>query len=215
MENTNETIIKFIIGAIKDEWSKVIFLLRFSDGAFGFDLIVDDQKRVIDTFSIDPKLTELRQSFKSKLKNPENKFNRVKFKIFKDETYTVEYYWDQEAYVAEKQSISKSFSSWLNWRLETMIYEAGYPDFDSWQKAITEFTYINGTMHYSGKIYVDNTAKELLLTFPQYMVDSFIEHYEITNKGILSHVWPKWNKLTIESHHAVFEEELHEKYELI
>jgi hypothetical protein len=214
MNELNRIVVKFLISSIKiTNWSKALYIISFSEGSYEGKFTIENEIAHLEP-EIMSLVKEIRNDFK-KLFPTNEKFNRVKFEILKDETYTVDYYWDQEAYLEEKQKSAKNFSDWVNWRLETMIYEAGYGDFDKWQYAISEFSNINGTLHYTGKIYVDNTAEELVLTFPQYMIDSFMEHFEITNNGILSHLWPKWNKLTVESHHEIYDIEQHEKYELV
>jgi hypothetical protein len=144
-----------------------------------------------------------------------NRFNKVEFEIYKDGTYKANYYWDEAEDKDQKLKTAELFPIWLHERFLQFLFEAGYGDNSNWQKGIFK-THINKerNINIETTLYNKDIAFSADPKFPKYVYESVLHHYEITNHGLLSNVFKKWDTLIIHSRYTSVDLEKDVEYHL-
>jgi hypothetical protein len=71
----------------------------------------------------------------------------------------------------------------------------------TWDRGIFTFKLENSRVIPEIILYKNDIARIADLERPTYFIQALVEHYEITNQGILREAWKPWNKLAIHSPH--------------
>lgn len=134
--------------------------------------------------------------------DPVHRFNKVEFEVFKDGTYKASYVWDEAEFLKDKQSTAEVFPLWLNDRFHQFLFEAGYGDDLDWQNGTCIVKIIENQVKISITLYNKGKAFEAAVTFPAPVIEGILFHHQITNQGLLSGTWPKWNTLIIHTNQS-------------
>ncbi|PRB04100.1 hypothetical protein CQ046_07695 [Chryseobacterium sp. MYb7] len=204
------------------KWKQAEVVIRITPGSMGYEsLFFTDENNNEEDFWIDFKeirilFDRLRESY-SKSKDTGNKFNRYKFILSSEGTYSEKYWWDAEQ---DRQDLLKGaevFFQWANERMMSMIFEfekdnnllpTQYDNDDeleylsSWDSGVFTF-HINDKSELEYKIVLTKDGVERVLEMPlkDYFIDGILEHHKITNT-ILFDEWRPWNTLKIKSPHT-------------
>lgn len=221
VEQVNQNIVSFIIGVIKAEkWQTMKVTFAFSEsGSLGWNSKLDDIDFYLDPFDIGPKVKTLREYF-TKVKDDEKKhFNKVKFEIFRDGTHKANYYWDEGIIDEQKRKKAQNMAGWLAQRIPTMIAYQGYAlydqfhfkgdiinneddaneygSYDGWRNGVFTFDFRDNNLKTDIEVEKATGRVSIPLNYEEWFINDLWEHYEITNKGMLSNEWKPWNVLEI------------------
>lgn len=131
----------------------------------------------------------------------EKRFNKVEFEIYQDNTYKANFYWDDAEVKKQKSQWAFVLPQWVNDRLISLLFSAGYGEIDSWQKGVFTFQIKDKQLSFEGIIFNKEESTKVHVSLPDYLIEGILEHYEITNEGLLADEWSKWNTIIIRSPH--------------
>ncbi|MDR6563968.1 MULTISPECIES: hypothetical protein [unclassified Arcicella] len=208
----NENVKTFFQKLLIDkEFSTASIYFEFSPSAsMNFILLINKEITYLSIFNLDDEVIDsIKKYFKTQFiqfhpslgfKPDIEKWNKAVFEYFKDETLNTSYVWDQGLYIKKMKRAAYNFSHWVQGRLTTMMFEEGGFDKRKWHRATGEFWITNNNeVTFVGRAFNKrNTEHPININLDSWHVrESFIEHYEMTNHGLLKEFWKPWNKLTI------------------
>jgi hypothetical protein len=203
------------------DWKKIKFSTKISDsGSSRPAMFIEDYEGEIRPFRPSPKnlifdIDDIATTnFNTYKTDPSTRFNKVEFEVYRDGSYTANYYWDEAEDKAQKLKTAEVFPHWLNDRMISLLFSAGYGDEESWQNGVFRFTVMPPDVNVKIKLYNQEVASEAFVTLPQFIIEDIISHYEITNNGLLSDTWQKWNIIILKSPHNTLDLEKDVEYRL-
>jgi len=201
------------------EWDKTVFKNTFTEsGSSSPDLQVfnvNGERIYFDFEKIFKVNSYFRNYFNSTQRNLEQRFNKVEFEINRDGYYKANYYWDEAEAKDQKLKTAEVFPIWLHERFLQFLFEAGYGDNNNWQKGVFKI-HINKerSVNVETTLYNKDIAFGADPKFPKQVYDAILHHYEITNHGLLSDVFKKWDTLIIHSRYTSVDLEKDVEYHL-
>jgi hypothetical protein len=211
LDRINEQVIIFFKKILSDKaWEITQLIFEYNQTAsMRFTFYIDSNAVYIRIFDLDIDLeNSIKSYFKSQfIQNNQllgynegvDKWNKAIFEYSKDGTLKSEYVWDNAQKIEEEKSTAYHFCHWLQRRLTTMMYEESGFDKRKWDRATGEFWVNDQEVKFVGKAFNKRNQESLInINLESWDVrKALIEHFEITNNGILKDFWQPWNKLTI------------------
>ncbi len=222
MENkNNKDLCEYFISAlINNDWAKINAIFTFSNGSYGLKVRYLDKSnqefsKVLKASEWGKKADYLFDLFKSNSENAAHRFNKVEFEVNRDDSYTVNYHWDEAEDKDQKFKTAEVFPIWLHERFLQFLFEAGYGDNTNWQKGVFK-THIDkeGKINMSVVLYNRDIPFNADPKFPNYVYEAILQHHEITNNGLLDDVFKKWDTLIIHSRYTSVDLEKDVEYHL-
>lgn len=195
-----------ILEELKQEvWSQAKFFTVLSDSGSSSpqfilysDSITQKEYDLKEIFTI---TRIFKKAFLAAKADEKSRFNKVEFEVYSDSTYQVSLTWDDEEVRKNKLAWSNVIPQWVNDRLISLLFSAGYGDEANWQRGVFIFTIQQDKLSFEGTIYNDQTPMIVQVKLPDYLIVGILEHYQITNEGFLKDQWQPWNQLEIRSPH--------------
>lgn len=203
-----------LLAIIRNEsWDKAVFSSMFSDDGSSRPNILlydkDDTRRFLpmEIFDLDDLVGQYYRAVKD---DPEKRFNKFELEVLPDKAYKARYVWEDEYYKKDRSDTARVFPQWLNDRMISQIYAFEFPNgptdkdddgdpvyVKTWNRGIFTFRVKNRGVDSEIVLYKNDVARVAGLKLPEYFIEALLEHYEITNNGILKGEWKSWNKLVI------------------
>lgn len=209
--------LKFI-ELIKDEpWDKAVFATTISDDGSSRPSIslyknnVEKRFTTMKMFDIDDVVS---RSFQETKNNPGKRFNTFQIEVSSDGNSQINYKWEDEEHRKDQFDSAQVFPQWINERCITYIYENEFPNgpterdddgdhlyVSTWDHGVFTFKIKSKVIESDIVLFKGTTPRKIILDLPDYFEEALLNHYEITNNGILKDNWTPWNKLVIKSPH--------------
>jgi hypothetical protein len=201
----------------KESWDKAVFSSVLSDDGGSHSNILlyknNESQRFLpmEIFDLDDMVKQYYSTVKS---DPEKRFNKFELEVLPDNTYKVNCQWEEEYFKKDQLDTARLFPQWVNNQMISLIYASEFPNgptdkdddgdpiyVSTWDRGIFTFKLENRRVEAEVILYKNDIARIADFELPNYFVEALVEHYEITNKGILEEDWNPWNKLVIHSPH--------------
>jgi hypothetical protein len=223
----DETVKQLILDSVKNEsWESVIFSTKISDNGSsrpGLYLVdkMSNQKyfepnEIMVLINISDLATKNFNIFKD---DPVKRFNKVEIEVFRNGSFTANYYWDEGIIDEQKRRKAKNMAGWLAQRIPTMIAYQGYAlydhfhfngdiinneddsneygSYDGWRNGVFTFDFRDNNLKTDIEVEKATGRVSIPLNYEEWFINDLWEHYEITNRGMLSNEWKPWNVLEI------------------
>lgn len=199
--NDSDKLVQIILNSItSNNWNGINVIFSFTQsGSIGWEAILDNNPIYLDPFDLSPALKGFRAAFNQVKEDSALHFNKITLSIKSDRSYHITSWWDDEEVKKDKLAWSNVLPQWLNDRLLSVIYQAGYDDKINWQRGEFTFTIQQSKLNFDGIIYDGQTPVPIDIRLPNFVVEGVLDHYQITNEGILKDQWQPWNQLIIRS----------------
>jgi hypothetical protein len=214
---------------IKDEsWDKAVFSTIISDDGssrpsiFLYKNNIEKQFTTMKMFDIDDVVSQYFQETKNNLGK---RFNKFQMEVLSDGTSQINYKWEDEEHRKDQSDTAQVFPQWINERLITYIYEKEFPSgptekdddgdplyVSTWDRGVFIFRIKSKVIETDFLLFKGTTPRKIVLDLPNYFEEALLNHYEITNNGILKANWTPWNKLVINSPHNTLSYAEKDKY---
>lgn len=137
-------------------------------------------------FNISEHIRELKSLYKGSC-------NKISFTIFQNNTYSLEYIWDNEFYLQDKIELAKASVTILYERFYEVLSFDILPDIN-WGQAEVKSSIINGSI--ANRAYTLN--KEFDLKLPEKWEKYLLNLHSKTNEEDADSYWGRWDTVTIQ-----------------
>lgn len=137
----------------------------------------------MEIFDLDDMVSQYYRAVKS---DPKKRFNKIELEVLSDNTYKVNYLWEEEQFKKDQLDTAKIFPQWLNDQMISLIYASEFPNgptdkdddgdpvyVSTWDRGIFTFKLEDRRVEPEIILFKNDIARIADLELPNYFIQAY------------------------------------------